>query len=75
MSNDYVVRFENQFYQLLPPVYPGERGGRVVLEVRRDGSVAIRFGRHDLSYERIGDRRRGRAGGSRERITRGVSVW
>jgi hypothetical protein len=53
VSNDYVVRFENRFYQLLPPVYPGERGGRVVVEVRRDGSVAIRLGRRDLPYQEI----------------------
>ena len=26
-----------------PPVYPGERGGRVVIEERLDGSMAIRF--------------------------------
>lgn len=53
VSNDYVVRFENRFYQLLPPVYPGERGGRVVVEVRRDGSVAIRFGKRELPYRLI----------------------
>jgi hypothetical protein len=53
VSNDYVVRFENRFYQLLPPVYPGERGGRVVVEVRRDGSVAIRFGQRELPYRLI----------------------
>ncbi|AMV25953.1 Integrase core domain protein [Gemmata sp. SH-PL17] len=53
VSNDYVVRFENRFYQLLPPVYPGERGGRVVLEHRLDGSMAIRFGTRFLEYREI----------------------
>jgi hypothetical protein len=53
VSNDYVVRFENRFYQLLPPVYPGERGGRVVVEVRRDGTVAIRFGKREMPYREI----------------------
>ena len=53
VSNDYVVRFGNRFYQLLKPVYPGERGGRVVVEVRRDGSMAIRFGRHYLAYREV----------------------
>jgi hypothetical protein len=53
VSNDYVVRFENRFYQLLPPVYPGERGGRVVVEVRRDGSVVIRFGKREMPYREI----------------------
>lgn len=50
VSNDYVVRFANRFYQLLPPVYPGERGGRVVVEERLDGSVHIRFGARDLPH-------------------------
>jgi transposase len=50
VSNDYVVRFENRFYQLLPPVYPGERGGRVVIEQRLDGSLHIRFGTRDMPY-------------------------
>jgi hypothetical protein len=53
VSNDYVVRWSNRFYQLLPPVYPGERGGRVVIEERRDGSMAIRFGNHYLAYQEI----------------------
>ncbi len=38
VANDYTVRFRNRFYQLLPPVHPGERGGRVVIELRLDGS-------------------------------------
>src|SRR5437868_5027556 len=25
VANDYTIRFENQVYQLLPPVWPGER--------------------------------------------------
>lgn len=53
VSNDYVVRWANQHYQLLPPVYPGERGGRVVLEERLDGSMAIRFGRRYLAYRAV----------------------
>lgn len=59
VSNDYVVRFGNRFYQLLPPVYPGERGGRVVVEVRRDGAVAIRFGTRYLPYRLISPPGRG----------------
>jgi DNA-binding CsgD family transcriptional regulator len=63
VSNDYVVRWANRFYQLLPPVYPGERGGRVVIEERRDGGVAIRFGKRYLKYEELtgGDRSGGSA--------------
>jgi len=53
VSNDYVVRWANRHYQLLPPVYPGERGGRVVIEQRLDGSLAIRFGKRDLAYREV----------------------
>jgi hypothetical protein len=53
VSNDYVVRFENRFWQLLPPVHPGERGGRVVIEERLDGTMAIRFGSHYLKYREV----------------------
>ncbi len=50
---NYVVRLSNRFYQLLPPVHAGERGGRVVIEERLDGTMAIRFGKHDLEYQEI----------------------
>jgi hypothetical protein len=53
VSNDYVVRLDNQFYQLLPPVHSGQRGGRVVIEERLDGSMAIRFGTHYLKYQQL----------------------
>jgi hypothetical protein len=53
VANDYTIRFRNRFYQLLKPVYPGERGGRVVIELRLDGSMAIRFRGHYLSYQQI----------------------
>jgi hypothetical protein len=50
VSNDYTIRFESRFYQLLKPVYAGERGGRVVVERRLDGSLRIRFRGHYLNY-------------------------
>jgi transposase len=53
VSNDYVIRFCNRFYQLLPPVYPGERGGKVIIELRLDETMAIRFHDHYLSYEEV----------------------
>lgn len=53
VSNDYTIRFRNHFYQLLKPAYPGQRGGKVVLEQRLDGNLAIRFGPHYLKYEEI----------------------
>lgn len=62
VSNDYVVRYANRFYQLHTPVYPGERRGRVVIEERLDGSMAIRFGKHYLKYAEIP--KEGSSGGS-----------
>jgi hypothetical protein len=65
VSNDYTVRFQNRFYQLLPPVYPGQRGGRVVIEQRLEGSLAIRFRDKYLAYREIPIG--GRPGGSAPR--------
>ncbi|GAC1460088.1 MAG: ISNCY-like element ISTde1 family transposase [Pseudarthrobacter sp.] len=53
VANDYTVRFENRHYQLDKPIYPGQRGGKVVIEVRLDGSLAIRFQEHYLKYHEI----------------------
>jgi helix-turn-helix protein len=53
VANDYTIRFRNRFYQLLPPVWPGERGGKVVVEMRLDGSMAIRFRGKYLKYREI----------------------
>ncbi len=53
VSNDYVVRWANRFFQLLPPAWPGLRGGRVVVERRRDGAVMVRFGGRYLSYREV----------------------
>ena len=65
VSNDYTIRFCNRFYQLLKPALPGQRGGKVVIEQRLDGSMAIRFGGRYLQYEEIVPARR--AGGSAPR--------
>jgi hypothetical protein len=60
VSNDYVVRYRGRFYQLLPPALPGLRGGRVVIEERLGGKMALRFGQAYLKYrEAAGARRRG----------------
>src|SRR5436190_13714795 len=53
VANDYTVRFRNRFYQLLPPVWPGERGGKVVIELRLDGALAIRFRGKYLKYQEV----------------------
>ena len=61
VSNDYTIRFRNRFFQLLKPVYPGERGGRVIVEERLDGTLAIRFKERYLRYEEITHHQRGEA--------------
>lgn len=71
VANDYVVRWANRFYQLLPPVHAGERGGRVVIEERRNGTMAIRFGTHDLKYREILATQRGGEGESARKKTGG----
>ena len=53
VANDYTVRFCNRLYQLLPPVYPGQRKGKVIIEQRLDDTMAIRFGGHYLGYRDI----------------------
>jgi transposase len=53
VANDYTIRFRNRFYQLLKPIYPGERGGRVTIELRLDGTMAIRFQEHYLKYREV----------------------
>jgi hypothetical protein len=60
VGNDYVVRFDNRFWQLLPPPEPGLRGGKVVIEERLDGTMHIRYRGKYLKYkETVGRARRG----------------
>jgi Helix-turn-helix domain len=56
VANDYTVRFENRIYQVDKPIYPGLRQGRVVMELRLDGTLAIRFGAKYLRYHEISRR-------------------
>ena len=53
VSNDFVVRFANRHFQLLKPIDPGQRGGRVVVEERPGGGLVIRFGTHELKYREL----------------------
>lgn len=53
VSNDYVVRYRNRFYQLPPPALAGLRGGTVVIEERLDGKRAMRFGQLYLKYREV----------------------
>ena len=54
VANDYTIRLDNQAYQLLKPVLPGLRGGKVTVEKWLDGSFHIRFKGHELAYHLIG---------------------
>lgn len=53
VANDYTVRWANRFFQLEPPALPGLRGGKVVVEERRDGTLAIRFDASCLKFREI----------------------
>jgi transposase len=54
VANDYTIRFDNHIYQLSKPAYPGLRGGRVILEQRLDGTLAVRIGDRYLGYQDLG---------------------
>jgi helix-turn-helix protein len=53
VANDYTVRFQNRIYQVDKPIYPGLRKGQVILELRLEGSLAIRFGDKYLNYHEV----------------------
>jgi hypothetical protein len=59
VTNDYTIRFQNRLYQILPPPWPGLRGGRVIVEQRLDGRLHLRFKDHYLSYEVLGEAKAG----------------
>jgi hypothetical protein len=50
VANDYTVRVGNVAYQLLPPAWPGLRGGTVIVERRVDGSLKVRFKQKYLPF-------------------------
>ena len=50
VTNDYTIRFEKKTWQLLPPAWPGQRGGKVTVERRLDGSMAVRFKKRYLEF-------------------------
>jgi transposase len=54
VTNDYCVRFANDIYQLAKPALPGLRGGKVTIELRLDGTMAIRFRDRYLAYHGLG---------------------
>ena len=50
LSTDWIVRFENQFFQLAPPrkTLPGQ--GEVLVQRYLDGSLHFRQGEKELAY-------------------------
>jgi transposase len=74
VSNDYTVRFDNRLYQLDKPIYPGERGGKVTIELRLDGTMAIRFGTQYLHYHEVIARDTA-LGGSAPQTPRSLAHW
>lgn len=57
VDNDYTVSFHNRCLQIEPPAWPGLRRGKVILEERLDGSLAMRFGERYLRFREIPGRR------------------
>lgn len=53
VGNDYVVRYKNRFWQLAKPALPGLRGGKVQVEERLDGTMAILFKGRMLKYGEV----------------------
>ena len=50
VANDYTIRHDRKIYQLLPPAWPGLRGGKVIVE-ERTGGVCLRFKDQYLKWE------------------------
>jgi len=74
VTNDYTIRLHNVLYQLLPPAWPGLRGGKVIIENRLDRSLHIRFGKRYLKYQRIGPAKPGRSLGALPPDPRSLSL-
>jgi hypothetical protein len=53
VRNDYTIQWNNHVYQLLPPAYPGLRGGQVIVETHLDGTMHLRFQNHFLKYREV----------------------
>lgn len=51
VTNDYTIQYEHQRYQIeRPALKPGLRGSRVTVELRLDGSLALRWRGQYLAY-------------------------
>ena len=50
VANDYTIQFDNKHYQFAKAdIRPGLRGADVRVEIRLDGSLAVRFRSHYLA--------------------------
>ena len=45
VANDYTLSFRSRCYQIHSPALPGLRRGKVIVEERLDGKLALRFGK------------------------------
>jgi len=80
VDNDYTVRFQNRCFQIHKPAWPGLRRGRVILEQRRDGALAIRLGERYLRFHEIPKRPgaspwRAALGGAAPQTPRSLAPW
>jgi hypothetical protein len=78
VDNDYTVRFGNRCYQIHGPALPGLRRGKVIVEERLDGKLAMRFGSSYLRFHEIPTRdsacaRRAALGGSAPQTPRSLT--
>ena len=53
IRNDYTIQYDSHLYQLLPPVIPGQRGGKAIIEERLDGTTHIKFKHQYLQFTKI----------------------
>jgi transposase len=56
LSADWVVRFENQFYQLQPPRQAKPAKGKVRVQRYLNGELHFRYGAHELRYTLLPER-------------------
>ena len=54
VANDYTIRYQGKMYQIAQSgIRPGLRGGTVRVELRLDGSLAVRFWRRLARHQRV----------------------
>ena len=57
LANDYTLRFQNKFFQILPDQPMRVRAGaKIFFEIRLDGSIHLRFKDQHLNYKEISKR-------------------